>query len=88
MHLFFNCLETLEAGCWRRCDTGALYGGRLHHRRRIQVRGKDLERRARKNLLGPKDTGLDQLAEPVAGDAASVRRLRNVSQAPSFSADL
>jgi hypothetical protein len=44
--------------------------GRLHHRRRIQVRGTDLERRARNNLLGAKDTGLDQLAEPMASDAA------------------
>jgi hypothetical protein len=47
---------------------------RLHHLRRIQVRGMDLERRARNNLVGAKDTGLDQLAEPVAGDAASLRR--------------
>jgi hypothetical protein len=49
--------------------------GRLHHRRRVQVGGTDLERRARNNLLGAKDTGLDQLAEPMAGDAASRRRL-------------
>jgi len=49
--------------------------GRLHHYRRIEVRGMDLERRARHNLLGAKDTGLDQLSEPMAGDAASRRGL-------------
>jgi hypothetical protein len=49
--------------------------GRLHHRRRVQVGGTDLERRARNNLLGAKNTGFDQLAEPMAGDAASRRRL-------------
>jgi hypothetical protein len=49
--------------------------GRLHHRRRIQVRGTDLERGARNNLLGAKDTGADQLANPMAGHAASFRRL-------------
>src|ERR1700722_16342629 len=49
--------------------------GRLHHRRRVQVHGTDLERRARNNLLGAKDSGVDQLANPVAGHAASFRRL-------------
>ena len=49
--------------------------GRLHHRRRIQVRGTDLERRAGDNLLGAKDTRLDQLAEPMTGDAAALRCL-------------
>src|SRR6202034_3129194 len=48
---------------------------RLHHCRRIQVRGTDLERRAWNKLLGATDTGLDQLTEPMACDAASFRRL-------------
>ena len=59
--------------------------GRLHHRRRVQVGGTDLERRARNNLLGAKDPGLDQLADPMAGDAASLPppRARSASRRPS-----
>jgi transposase len=49
--------------------------GRLQHGRRIQVRGADLERRAGNDLLGAKDTGLDQLAYSMAGYAASLCRL-------------
>lgn len=45
---------------------------RLHHGRRIQLRGEDLERRAGNNLLSVKDAGLDQLAYPVAADAMSL----------------
>ena len=43
---------------------------RLRHGRRVQVRGPDLERRAGNNLLGAKGASLDQLAYPVAGNAA------------------
>ena len=39
-----------------------LSADRLHHRRRVKVRGADLERRTRNNLLSVKDAGLDQLA--------------------------
>ncbi len=51
--------------------------GRLHHRRCVQVRGTDLERRARNHLLGGKDIGSDQLAEPMAGDAAPFCSLKH-----------
>ena len=45
---------------------------RLHHRRCVQVGSTDLERRTANDLLGGKDASLDQLADPVAGDAASL----------------
>jgi hypothetical protein len=48
---------------------------RLHHGWRVQVGGADLERRTANDLLGGKDSSLDQLADPVAGDAASLGRL-------------
>ena len=48
---------------------------RLHHRRCVQVDGADLERRTANDLLGGKDASLDQLADPVAGDAASLSGL-------------
>src|SRR5580658_3418432 len=41
----------------------------------MRTAGTDLERRARNNLLGVKDPGIDQLANPMAGHAASLRRL-------------
>ena len=61
---------------------------RLHHERRVQVGGADLERRTANDLLGGKDASLDQLADPVAGDAASLGRLAQGQPGPSFSADL
>ena len=55
---------------------------RLHHGRRVQVRGPDLERRAGNNLLGAKDASLDQLAYPVAGNAASLSCLAQGQPGP------
>jgi hypothetical protein len=43
---------------------------RLRHGRCGEVGGEDLERRPGNDLLGTKDAGFDQLAYPVAGDAA------------------
>jgi transposase len=40
-----------------------------------KIRGEDLERRAGNDLLGAKYTGFDQLAYPVAGNAALLGRL-------------
>jgi hypothetical protein len=45
---------------------------RLHYGRRVHVGDTDLERRTANDLLGGKDACLDQLADPVAGDAASL----------------
>ena len=49
--------------------------GRLHHGWRVKVRGEDLERRAANDLLSAKDARFDELADPVAGNAASLGRL-------------
>jgi transposase len=48
---------------------------RRHDGRCGKVRGENLERRAGHDLLGAKYTGFDQLAYPVAGNAALLRRL-------------
>ena len=55
---------------------------RLHHGRCVQVGGTDLERRTANDLLGGKDTCLDQLTNPVAGDAASLGRFAQGQPGP------
>src|SRR5579872_2621644 len=45
---------------------------RLHQGRCVEVGGADLERCTANDLLGGKEAGLDQLADPVAADAASL----------------
>jgi transposase len=75
------CISSLSI--WKHWDL--IFGGevtrasftpdRLHHRRCGKVGGKDLERRAGNDLLSANDAGFDQLAYPMAGDAASLGRL-------------
>jgi DNA invertase Pin-like site-specific DNA recombinase len=55
---------------------------RLRHGRCVQVHGPNLERLAGNNLLGAKDTGLDQLADSVAGNAASLSGLAQGQPGP------
>src|SRR6202007_401711 len=54
----------------------------LHNGRCVQVGGTDLERRTANDLLGGEDSGLDQLADPLAGDAASLGRLAQGQPGP------
>jgi hypothetical protein len=62
--------SSLEAGCRIDVTRASFVPDRLHQGRCVQVRGPDLERRAGNNLLVAKGAGLDQLAYPVAGNAA------------------
>jgi hypothetical protein len=70
---FFRKLQTLVSLCtssssiWKHWNLiaggdmtrASFTPGGLYHRRRIQVGGTDLERRARNDLLGTKDTCFD-----------------------------
>ncbi len=59
VHLFFKYQKHWKLNVGSDVTRTPFTPAASHHRRRVQVGGTDLERRARNNLLGAKNTRLD-----------------------------